>query len=311
MQALDLASLRGEFYYHVTTTSFGPYVDQIGRHPGRGHERVGVQGERRLAARRSRPGSAQRRRPRALVLGDVRADRRSADAAPDPHRPQLLPRRVRERPGHGRGGGGSRAAGGRPAGSNPRGPRLRRQAHRRRAGDARRRRPLERAGAGEMLRRLALLLAAACLLAGCGEEAAGEGSAQLWVTRDRGSEVVLSTTVPGRDLRARGAAPQGRGRDAVRRPLRPGDRRDRGRHRRAARLVLLRERLRGRHQRRRLRAPRGRRPLVGPPLVGRGDAPAGRRRRLPGAVPARVGREEAADGRRGPPGRTSATGSRS
>ena len=36
MQALDLASLRGEFYYHVTTTSFGPYVDQIGRHPAGG-----------------------------------------------------------------------------------------------------------------------------------------------------------------------------------------------------------------------------------------------------------------------------------
>jgi hypothetical protein len=47
-----------------------------------------------------------------------------------------------------------------------------------------------------VIRRLALLLAAACLLAGCGEEAAGEGSAQLWITRDRGSEVVLSTTVP-------------------------------------------------------------------------------------------------------------------
>ena len=47
-----------------------------------------------------------------------------------------------------------------------------------------------------MIRRLALLLAAACLLAGCGEEAAGEGSAQLWITRDRGAEVVLSTTVP-------------------------------------------------------------------------------------------------------------------
>jgi Domain of unknown function (DUF4430) len=47
-----------------------------------------------------------------------------------------------------------------------------------------------------MLRRLALLLAAACLLAGCGEEAAGEGSAQLWITRDRGEEVVLSTSVP-------------------------------------------------------------------------------------------------------------------
>ncbi len=47
-----------------------------------------------------------------------------------------------------------------------------------------------------MIRRLALLVAAACLLAGCGEEAAGEGTAQLWITRDRGGEVVLSTTVP-------------------------------------------------------------------------------------------------------------------
>lgn len=47
-----------------------------------------------------------------------------------------------------------------------------------------------------MTTRLALLLAAACLLAGCGEEAAGEGAAQLWVTRDRGSQVMLSTTVP-------------------------------------------------------------------------------------------------------------------
>lgn len=47
-----------------------------------------------------------------------------------------------------------------------------------------------------IIRRLALLLAAACLLAGCGEEAAGEGSAQLWITRDRGREVVLTTTVP-------------------------------------------------------------------------------------------------------------------
>ena len=36
MQALDAASLRGEFYYHVATTSFGPYVDQIGRYPAGG-----------------------------------------------------------------------------------------------------------------------------------------------------------------------------------------------------------------------------------------------------------------------------------
>ncbi len=31
LDALDSASLAGEFYYHVTTTSFGRYVDQIGR----------------------------------------------------------------------------------------------------------------------------------------------------------------------------------------------------------------------------------------------------------------------------------------
>ena len=34
LDALDAASLAGEFYYHVTTTSFGPYVDQIGRYGG-------------------------------------------------------------------------------------------------------------------------------------------------------------------------------------------------------------------------------------------------------------------------------------
>jgi Domain of unknown function (DUF4430) len=32
LDALDSASVAGEFYYHVTTTSFGPYVDQIGRY---------------------------------------------------------------------------------------------------------------------------------------------------------------------------------------------------------------------------------------------------------------------------------------
>ena len=46
-----------------------------------------------------------------------------------------------------------------------------------------------------MARRLALLLAAVCLLSGCGEEAAGEGQARLWITRDRGAEVVTDTTV--------------------------------------------------------------------------------------------------------------------
>ena len=36
LDALDAASLAGEFFYHLTTSSFGPYVDQIGRYPASG-----------------------------------------------------------------------------------------------------------------------------------------------------------------------------------------------------------------------------------------------------------------------------------
>jgi hypothetical protein len=36
LTALDAASVAGEFYYHVTTLSFGPFVDQIGRYAGEG-----------------------------------------------------------------------------------------------------------------------------------------------------------------------------------------------------------------------------------------------------------------------------------
>ena len=36
LQALETASLRGEFYYHVAVTGFGPYIDQIGRYAGGG-----------------------------------------------------------------------------------------------------------------------------------------------------------------------------------------------------------------------------------------------------------------------------------
>jgi len=32
LDALDSASLAGEFYYHVANSGFGPYVDQIGRY---------------------------------------------------------------------------------------------------------------------------------------------------------------------------------------------------------------------------------------------------------------------------------------
>jgi hypothetical protein len=37
LDALETASLIGEFYYHVRTTSFGNYVDQIGRYPSVGN----------------------------------------------------------------------------------------------------------------------------------------------------------------------------------------------------------------------------------------------------------------------------------
>ena len=36
LAALEAASLAGEFYYHVSSTAYGPYVDQIGRYPASG-----------------------------------------------------------------------------------------------------------------------------------------------------------------------------------------------------------------------------------------------------------------------------------
>ena len=36
LATLDAASVAGEFYYHVQTTAFGPFVDQIGLYPGAG-----------------------------------------------------------------------------------------------------------------------------------------------------------------------------------------------------------------------------------------------------------------------------------
>jgi Domain of unknown function (DUF4430) len=37
LDALESASVAGEFYYHVTQASFGPYVDQIGRYAAAGN----------------------------------------------------------------------------------------------------------------------------------------------------------------------------------------------------------------------------------------------------------------------------------
>ncbi len=46
------------------------------------------------------------------------------------------------------------------------------------------------------MNRAAAALVAALLLAGCGEGRAGHGTAELWVTRDRGAHVLLVKTVP-------------------------------------------------------------------------------------------------------------------
>jgi hypothetical protein len=43
---------------------------------------------------------------------------------------------------------------------------------------------------------LLVALALALALAGCGEERTGSGTASLWVTRDRGAEVIHAATVP-------------------------------------------------------------------------------------------------------------------
>jgi hypothetical protein len=36
LDSLDAASAAGEFYFHVTVSGFGPYVDQVGRYGGSG-----------------------------------------------------------------------------------------------------------------------------------------------------------------------------------------------------------------------------------------------------------------------------------
>jgi hypothetical protein len=46
------------------------------------------------------------------------------------------------------------------------------------------------------VKRAALLVFALVLLTGCGHERSGSGKASLWVTRDRGTTVVLTRTVP-------------------------------------------------------------------------------------------------------------------
>ena len=197
--ALDAASTLGEFYFGLTSSSFGTYVSQIGRYPAAGaagwvfkvngvsppvgadqvvlkdgdevlwyYATFGATGGPKTLVAQGRDGE--------LLHGHGLRRRRQVDAC-------------RRGPGAGR----------RPQGQGRRQrPGLRRQARRPRAGVRRRRRPVERR---EVIRArfIAPLLAALALsLAGCGGvgPTAADGTAQLWVTRDRGSEVLVDTEVP-------------------------------------------------------------------------------------------------------------------
>ena len=90
-----------------------------------------------------------------------------------------------------------------------------------------------------------------------------QGTAKLWVTRDRGADRARRRAGrrPGRRC-MRALASEADVDDALRRPLRPVDRRPRRPPRGSAGLVLVRQRLRGRPERAVLSAARRRRRLV-------------------------------------------------
>src|SRR5829696_7947147 len=225
-------------------------------------ERLGVQGQQRLAAGRRRRGHAEGRRPRALVPRRVRPHRRPADAVRQEGRPRLLRRRrVRRQRQDGR-----RARRHAPRGLQADGCGQERPGLPRAASGAARPRRLRR-----------------------GRGRRGDGDV-VGDARPRSARPLRRRGAGGADGDA-GARPEDGRRDTLRRPFRPLDRRRRRRRRKAARLVLVRERDRGRPERGRVPAARRRRRVVGLPLLARPDARAGRRRRVPGAVPARVRRQ--------------------
>ena len=190
LDALDSASAAGEFYYHVTVTSFGPYIDQIGRYvagattgwvfkvngvsPPVGADAVTLKDGDRVLWYWATFGPSGG--PPTLSL------RAGAEA-------QLLPR---ARPGrHGQDEARARGAAARRRPQRPRPHRLglRRRPSRARDGHAQGRRPLER----DPVRRAALAAVLLVALAGCGSSSSSTspaGGATLWVTRDRGAHVL-------------------------------------------------------------------------------------------------------------------------
>ena len=92
LDTLEAASSRGEFYYHVTQFSFGPFVDQIGRYKAEGSDgwtfKVnGVSPQVGADKVAVKDGDVV-----ALVLGHVRAHGRPADPGAPAHQEELLRR---------------------------------------------------------------------------------------------------------------------------------------------------------------------------------------------------------------------------
>ena len=253
LQALDVASIAGEFYYGTTTSSFGDYVSQIGKYaadqstgwvfkvngvsPPVGADKVVLKdGDVVLwyyatFGPTGGPPTLELKRLPAQLL------RRRVGRPTPASAPVLRPRRSSS--------DGKRFRA-------PSRPRLHRQARRARPRDRAGRRPLERR---EVIRRALSALFVLVLLAGCGGAAGGEeGTAQLWVTRDRGAKLLVEAKVDAGQTLLRALASEAKVETRYGGRYVQSVERDRGEPRRPARLVLVRQRLRGRPQRRLVQA---------------------------------------------------------
>ena len=220
--ALEAASLAGEFYYHVQTASVRTSTRSAAT-PATA-QRLELQGQRRSPPVGA-DKAARRRRHRALVLGDLHPPggsptlllkRRAARNCYRCSRRTTAGRRPRP-PGRccSSTGAASRGRAGRGASAGT-------------AARTRRRRGAVRSNALPVKQASSSPARPSCSpVAG---RAHGAGTATLWITRDRGATVLLVQTVPGRADGDAGARPEGGHLDALRRPLRPVDRRRRGRH---------------------------------------------------------------------------------
>ena len=249
LDALEQASLAGEFYYHVTQSGFGQYVDQVGRYgatadsgwvfkvndasPPVGADKVALKDNDRVL----------------WYYADVRAGRRTAHAVAEAvDQGRLLPgnRAGRQRARGPVNGLVFHIGSKRTIKASTERRCLPRAASRRAGpGDRHRRGSIERREV-----RSAVVLLLVLVVAGCGG-VREHGTATLWVTQRSRCSRPLHGHGPRRSDRDAGARAEAQGDDSIRRQVRSVDRRSRRIVDGSARLVLLRERDRRRPQCRR------------------------------------------------------------